>query len=452
MHAVKSRSRTAWAKKYYHATAHSLLNIIVFLVFINIVIGVAFFFKDRIASHKKNVVATSVEIDPESQGLFYIDGKPFDNGKRTSYQLQWFDYTAYERIVDASYAGSVLDDFFTLARLGFIYQAWVQFSEPPYHGKLVNIDIDSKGFPVRRTFNPQNSQSATMLIFTLGGSTTFGYNVSDEHTWPSYLSKILNDRGSTASVPLQVKVVNYGRGFYNPSQETVLLIDLLKSGLRPNLVIFMDGINWGLEQDVPHFTSKFDKTFSDLQSPTLQYLSWIPMVRLSSALKNRFFSKFSEDKFQVKSEDAETKKRYVHYILDRFMQNRMIALRVCELYAVKCLFFLQPDPIYNYPLNLYRSSLGDEVLKDRPNRQQFYTQMRTTEGIIDLMNLFELWGDNRKAIVDDAHYSPGFNHFLAQHVAKYIDVESLMSESQETEASRSTGSPRAGGNLQQVIP
>jgi hypothetical protein len=403
-------------------------------------------------SHRDKAITTRVEIDQGSRGLFYVDGKPVDNGKRTSYQLTWFDYSAYERFVDASYAGNVLDDFFNLSKLGFTYQPWVQFSEPPYHGKLVNVDVDSKGFPIRRTLNPHNGQLPTILIFALGGSTTFGYNVSDEHTWPSYLAKVLNERVSTASVPLQIKVMNYGRGFYNPSQETILLIDLLKSGFRPHFVIFMDGINWGSEQDVPHFTSRIDKAFSDLQSPTLQYLSWVPMVRLSSALKNRLFSKFSEDKFQVKSQDAETKNRYIHYILNRFMQNRIIALRVCEQYAVKCLFFLQSDPIYNYPLNLYRSSLGDEVLKDRPNRQQFYTQMRTTEGIIDLTNLFALWGDNRKAIVDDAHYSPGFNHFLAQHVAKYIDIESLMSESQETDASRSTGSPRVGGSLQQVTP
>jgi hypothetical protein len=67
--------------------------------------------------------------------------------------------------------------------------------------------------------------------------------------------------------------------------------------------------------------------------------------------------------------------------------------------------------------------------------------MRTTEGIIDLTNLFELWGDNRKVIVDDVHYSPGFNRFLAQQVAKYIDVESLMTESQDTDTPQSTGAP-----------
>ncbi len=438
---TKPISGLARITQYYHTTALLLLNTIVLLIILNVIMGIAFLFKDRMVFRKDKVTAIKADIDPESQGLFYTNGKPFDNGKRTSYQLEWFDYTAYERVVDATYVGNVLDDFFNLSKLGFIYQPWIQFSESPYHGKLVNVDIDSKGFPHRRTLSPQNGQLATMLIFVLGGSTTFGYNVADEQTWPSYLSKILNERVSTASIPIQVKVMNYGRAFYDTSQETVLLIALLKSGLRPNLVIFMDGLNWGLKQDVPYFTSKFGKVFSDLQSPSLSHLAWVPMIRLSFALKDRLLSRSSDDKFKMNSKDSQDENNYVKYIMNRFIQNRMIAIKICEQYSVKSLFFLQPDPIYNYPINLYRPSLADQVLKDRPTRQQFYARMRTTEGIIDLTNLFELWGDNRKVIVDDVHYSPGFNRFLAQQVAKYIDVESLMTESQDTDTPQSTGAP-----------
>src|SRR5262249_9441741 len=110
-------------------------------------------------------------------------------------------------------------------------------------------------------------------------------------------------------------------------------------------------------------------------------------------------------------------------------------------YSIKPLFFLQPDPIYNYPINLYRSSLADEVLKDRPNRQQFYTQMRTTEGIIDLTSLFAFWRGNSKEILDDVHYSPGCNRFLSQQGATHIDVECLTTASQGMDDSRSTGGP-----------
>jgi lysophospholipase L1-like esterase len=419
-----------------------LFNTVLLIIVINLILGIVFFFRDHLMAQKGDSETTQAEIDPTSQGLFYIDGKPVDNGKRTTYQLRWVDYTAYERVADAPYVGSVLDDFFHLAKLGFIYQPWVQFSEPLYHGKLVNVELDSQGFPIRRTLNPPQGQVATARIFVLGGSTTFGYNVADEHTWPSYLAQIFNERVQAAHLPVQVQVTNYGRGFYDTSQETVLLIDLLKSGLRPHLVIFMDGINWGPEQDVPHFTSKFATEFRELQSPTLTYLSWIPMARLVSTLSNRLFSKAQINASNMQSPEHTDENQYVQYAVNRFVQNRMIARRICEQYAVKVLFFLQPDPIHNYSLPLYRISLGDWFLQDRHAHQQFYTRLKHTEGVIDLSNLFEVWGPNRKAIVDDVHYSPGFNHFLAQQVADYIDVASLLTASQPVDTARSTGSLR----------
>jgi hypothetical protein len=166
------------------------------------------------------------------------------------------------------------------------------------------------------------------------------------------------------------------------------------------------------------------------------------MVRLSSALRDRLFGKSSADRFDVNSDRYKHESNYVEYVANRFIQNRMIAIKICEQYGVTPLFFRQPDPIYNYPFKLYRRSLEDRFLKDRLTRQQFYAQMRNTEGVIDLTQLFESWGPNRKAIVDDVHYSPGFNHFLAQHVAKNIDVEPLMAESQDSDKARSTGTPR----------
>src|SRR5882724_10132230 len=99
----------------YRTIAVVVLNTIVLMILLNVIIEIAFLLRDQF-SHR-------------SQELFDVDGKPFDNGKRSSYHLKWFDYTAYERHVDASYAGNVLDDFFNLSRMGCIYQPWVQFSE-----------------------------------------------------------------------------------------------------------------------------------------------------------------------------------------------------------------------------------------------------------------------------------------------------------------------------------
>jgi hypothetical protein len=47
----------------------------------------------------------------------------------------------------ARYVGRVLDEFYDLEQEGFVYQPWVQFSEPPFAGRFVNVDVDERGFP-----------------------------------------------------------------------------------------------------------------------------------------------------------------------------------------------------------------------------------------------------------------------------------------------------------------
>src|SRR5262249_51880752 len=154
--------------------------------------------------------------------------------------------------VGERYAGEVLDDFYDLTATGFVYQPWVQFSEPLFRGKRVSVELDGLGFPTRHTRNVRRPDARkTVDVFVFGGSTTFGYWVADENTWPSYLATILDEEVSRAGEPLQIRVTNYGRGYFNPSLEAALFLDLLKTGHRPALAVFMDGVNMGQAQDIP---------------------------------------------------------------------------------------------------------------------------------------------------------------------------------------------------------
>jgi lysophospholipase L1-like esterase len=324
----------------------------------------------------------------------------------------------------------------------------VQFSEPAFKGNLVSIGLDPRGFPVRRTLNPRNDEGLPIIrIFTLGGSTTFGYNVSDEHTWPSHLSSILNEKSKAEGIGIHVEVVNYGRGYYTPSQETLLLTDLLKSGHRPNVAIFMDGVNLGSSQDIPAFSEKLDRWFTGLQfrndTSLLDALTWMPIVRLSRSIGHSVFDKNGNpEKAATRNKEKKWDKENVQNMVNRFEQNREISSAICKLYSVECYFMLQPNPLYNYPLKLYRMSLGESYMEGREIAQQFYERMRGEKGILWLADLFESWGHDRKAIVDDLHYSPGFNHFLAQHVAKHMDMKSLSPKAEIINEAAVTGSSR----------
>jgi hypothetical protein len=279
-------------------------------------------------------------------------------------------------------------------------------------------------------------------IFTLGGSTTFGYNVSDEHTWPSFLSKILNQKARAEGLGIHVEVTNYGRGFFNPSQEAILAADLLKHGHRPNLMVFMDGVNHGVGvnyADVPFFTERIAKQIRNLQVPTttlLDNLEWLPMSRLAYFLR-RAVLKNDPDKPQ----DALPADVLVNYNVNYFGQNTRLASAVSDLYATKSLFFLQPSAIFNYPVELYRRPVPEAFLVDREIVRGYYPRLMAEPARVYLGDLFERWGRGKRAIVDDVHYSPGFNEFLAQQVADHIVLNTLKPQQPLNDA-EATGPPR----------
>jgi hypothetical protein len=397
------------------------IHIIVLFVVINVALAVLFLVKDRLSASDAADKTTTISAS--------------DAADKTT-TTRWFDYSVYEAIADQVYVGTVLDDFTRLGELGFVYQPWVQFSEPPYDGKLLHVDTDAHGLPRRRTVNPSGERSektALLRILVLGGSTTFGYNVSDEHTWPSHLSAVLNERAIQLGLALRIEVTNYGRGYYYSTQEVFLLAQLLKGGQRPNLVVFLDGLNdnWTCG-DVPTFTHKLADTTRNLQferalSPVDRF-DWLPIVRLAKAVSRRMASPSSSPPpDQTADRCRAITGQGIASVADRYRQNVEIARAISKLYGISTLFFLQPDPTVHYSPALYPNLPGLDEFKKiaKLATPEFYRMVRDVEGVIDLTNLFELWGPTRKAMIDAVHYSPQFNLFLAQHIGDHIDLVSL---------------------------
>jgi len=424
------------ARQVYVCCAVALLSSVVLLVAFTLFVALAYSFKDAMNSSAPFQVGDA---------LFEAEGRPVDNGMRTAYQNNYFDFTATSEVGE-EYAAEVLDDFFLLSQLGFAFQPWVGFSEPEYRGKRLSVKLDPAGFPVRNTANPKRDPSRSMInIYTFGGSTTFGYSVSDEHTWPSFLSNILNERAESAGLGIQVIVSNYGRGYFNTSQEMVLAQDLLKSGRLPNVALFMDGVNWGPNEDVPKFTEEMTEAFWKAQHPSfaaaLEQVAGVtddffPYGRLSKSIARRLKRNVGRESDTGPSTDEwspvqgldATDTLRVAQTVQRFRMNRAIIQNVYGMHSVKTVFFIQPDGNYNYPVELYRPGPRPHWWwRQRSRRQLFHPLIRSDAGVVYLGNLFEAFGTNegRKALIDNVHYSPRFNRFLAQRVADEIDLESL---------------------------
>lgn len=434
-------------RNIYLSTALLILNTLAVLLAGNLLLAGVFWIRDF--SENKAIAAqqSAVSAALASGRFFDPDGSPLNNGKRNEYQSAWIDFNAYGNL-EPAYVSDVLDDFYELSNLGMTSQPWVLFSEPPFLGRRVTVETDSRGFPRRKTVNPPHQQGLPVVqIFALGGSTTFGYNISDEHTWPTYLSEILNRRAREENLNVQVEVLNYGRGFYHPSQETVLLLDLLKNGYRPSLVLFLDGVNFSNAEDVPQFYEQARHRFQNLQfvDQSSQSRIWadtlgaVPMVRFAKALGQRLSGSNQPTVAQrVSDEDPSL----ASYVVNGFRQNRMVSEAICKSYSVKPLFILQPNAVYNYPVDLYRRPLPDEFFSWRSKAQEVYRSLSSDQGLIDLSGLFQTWGTHRKAIIDELHYSPPFNRFLAEQIAAHINLKTLPSHVHPHDEAAATGKPR----------
>ena len=115
----------------------------------------------------------------------------------------------------------------------FDYEQFTEHAENSgYENKFVNVTPE-KG---RKTISPSNCKKN---IFFYGGSTTFGYNVTDDQTIASALGKILIKNNKN------ICVKNFGRGSYFSTQENILFQKhILKNSINEeDIILFLDGIN-----------------------------------------------------------------------------------------------------------------------------------------------------------------------------------------------------------------
>lgn len=117
------------------------------------------------------------------------------------------------------------------------YEPFVVNGHLPYHSRHLNVDQTYLG-PLRRTSAPECSGEAPLVVWTFGGSTTFGIGVPDDMTWPSYLGAQLRAKARRCA-----SVINFGAVDWVSNQEIIRLVQALKAGGRPNAVVFLDGVD-----------------------------------------------------------------------------------------------------------------------------------------------------------------------------------------------------------------
>jgi lysophospholipase L1-like esterase len=222
------------------------------------------------------------------------------------------------------------------------------FSEAPFQGKYVNVSPN--GFRVGTNQGPwPPDHKKSYVVYLFGGSTAFSYGETDAQAFGSVLQPLLEKK-----LGRPVSVYNFGQSSWFSTQERILLEQLILSGQKPDLAVFLDGLNdfhWinQVMPAIPIDRPSFPKppTFRSVLKDAKTVL---PMTRLAISVHNAL-EKSAHRKTSDELKVANTKfddPVSLQNAVDRYFTNKRMIEAEAKEYGVKTLFVWEPAPFYKY--------------------------------------------------------------------------------------------------------
>jgi hypothetical protein len=159
--------------------------------------------------------------------------------------------------------------------VSFSFENYTLFRDRPQRGQFVNVD--ERGYRHSEAQRPWPPSRDAYNVFFFGGSTAFGFALTDDSTIPSWFQRLAPRVGGKPTA-----VYNFSRMGYFSSQERILFEQLVLEGLRPDAAIFVDGLNdlhWRDGRPMPNSSA------GAVWEPPRPAASEWPMVRLAHWLR-----------------------------------------------------------------------------------------------------------------------------------------------------------------------
>jgi lysophospholipase L1-like esterase len=295
---------------------------------------------------------------------------------------------------------------------------------PEWHGKYVNNDQDEFGTE-RRTIQDLRTDCKNKPNFHLwmfGGSTLYGTGVPDWATIPSLLSKEL-DAGARC-----VTITNFGTEGYNTNQELILLIEQLKVGRRPDVVIFYDGVNDSytgvFEPGIATAHMEYPAIRARVESSLAGKLEFLRHSYALMLARRLMLSKQTEDPSVV---EARTKLKAAQ-TLDNYEANLQMVRSLANIYHFDFYSFWQPSlafggkPIVPYEAELIHidenSPYGGAL---KPMRIAYQEAERRAAADRKFIFLGDVLDTEREPLyLDEWHLGPKGNELIAKAIAKRL--------------------------------
>lgn len=327
------------------------------------------------------------------------------------------------------------------------FEEYTQFKERVFSSKYVNISQDGYRFSVPQGPWPPDPNSFNIFIF--GGSTTFGYGVSDHDTIATYLQKDMRNLLQRKDIV----VYNFGRGYYISSQESIFFARLLAHNYIPDMAIFIDGLNDFIigSNDKPagsdrlysllNEQSKYpDSSFITNMARIADNLNSIihgtdinlPIVRLANYIKRVENKKFlSSNSQKSTAENKYENKKLLENVVKVYLANKKITEGIAYSHKVAPLFVVQPIPFYKY--NLKYSVAYNDVLDHSMTVNDCDAKCYALYGypifaneikgktFDNLLWLADMQENQKKPLyVDTVHYTADMSRQIASGISSYI--------------------------------
>lgn len=284
----------------------------------------------------------------------------------------------------------------------YTYEPWLMFRVSDFKSTYVNVkDFQRQCIP-SEFINP--SSGDTVDIFFFGGSTMYGWNLSDAETIPSQLLDVYRKKYPNGK---SVRIRNYGVPYYYSKQEIMLFSKLVFEREQPDIVIFMDGLNdfypsRMLYYGRPHFSYAMQQVFDGKMYE-----------------KNR---RTVVDTSEILYNDVPgiASPAYYQQLHDKYLNHIEYARSLAEQHGTKAYFFCQPVPFFNYP-NRNADPISYKNDFDRYN--YIYPLLRKEEpGIKNFAYLGDMLQNERNLpFIDQVHYSPSFARKIAENMLAKIE-------------------------------
>lgn len=297
-----------------------------------------------------------------------------------------------------------------------VYSPFVEYRMTPYQGKAFTITED--GYRPNRLSPQDLNRAAGAKVFVFGGSTTMGSGVMDDETIPAGIERALRAAGRT-----DVQVFNFGVVSYFSTQEMIALQRLLTAGTKPDVAVFVDGLNDFYYCTVPDQSSWYERlvqlTRARARMPLgLELANRSSVVQLARALAGDKSVTVREWGSFCRGDDD------VRKVIHRLDTNRRMIDGLTERLGIQAIFVQQPVPTYHYDNAKRPVAVKDEMLGYHINAKTGYPLMAAmrADGALWTRNL--LWlaelEPNANAYVDTVHYSPAFNDLIGGKIAEEI--------------------------------